>query len=195
MSPLRRQATAPIAGSSLSLGAILGIAIGGSALLLIICVSFVVSRLRRKDQLERARIEALEAPSPERIQLATALRNIYPPETCRLQTSTIRLFPNDDDAIRWVGEDITIDEPLAKANKEIFVRERVFPVIHRLQRLLAVGLLYSNTKRFVATHKASIQFNRHSEPSRSARLSSSFRSQMAQENVFQELEDKGLCLV
>jgi hypothetical protein len=120
MSPLRRQATAPIAGSSLSLGAILGIAIGGSALLLIICVSFVVSRLRRKDQLERARIEALEAPSPERIQLATALRNIYPPETCRLQTSTIRLFPNDDDAIRWVGEDITIDEPLAKANTKRF---------------------------------------------------------------------------
>jgi len=97
----------PVGSSSLSLGAILGISIGGAVVLFLILVLIGVIHVNRKHRREKRRSEANENGNAT-MDLKTAIRSTRPPELNmprRVSFNPFLHFPEDDSREEWIKQD------------------------------------------------------------------------------------------
>ena len=97
----------PVGSSSLSLGAILGISIGGAILLFLILVLIGAIHVNRKHRREKRRSEANENGNAT-MDLKTAIRSTRPPELNmprRVSFNPFLHFPEDDSREEWIKQD------------------------------------------------------------------------------------------
>ncbi|PVH73783.1 hypothetical protein DL98DRAFT_43885 [Cadophora sp. DSE1049] len=107
----------PVGSSTLSLGAILGISVGGALLLFVILVTIGIIHVNKKHRREKQRSEANENGNAT-IDLKTAIRSTRPSEnnmTRRVSFNPFLHFPEDDNREEWAKQDGLQKPPIAKS--------------------------------------------------------------------------------
>ncbi|KAG4439320.1 hypothetical protein IFR05_005195 [Cadophora sp. M221] len=114
----------PVGSITLSLGAILGIAVGGALLLFAVLVIIGIIHVKKKHRREKKQFSEANEDGDLDIDLKTALRSTRPPEISmerRLSFNPFLPLSEDDDREQWVKQDGLQRPPLAKS-KSIFQR-------------------------------------------------------------------------
>ncbi|KAH7383475.1 hypothetical protein BKA64DRAFT_582216, partial [Cadophora sp. MPI-SDFR-AT-0126] len=107
----------PVGSSTLSLGAIVGISIGGAVLLFVILVTIGVIHVNKKHRREKERSEANETGNAT-MDLQTAIRSTRPPETNmarRVSFNPFLHYPEDDNRQEWARQDGLQKPPRVKS--------------------------------------------------------------------------------
>ncbi|KAH6719443.1 hypothetical protein BKA61DRAFT_473779 [Leptodontidium sp. MPI-SDFR-AT-0119] len=108
----------PVGSTTLSLGAILGIAVGGALLLFAILVAIGIIHVKKKHRREKKQFSDADEDGNVDMDLKTALRSTRPPEINmgrRLSFNPFLPLSEDDDREEWVKQDGLQKPPLAKS--------------------------------------------------------------------------------
>lgn len=108
----------PVGSTTLSMGAILGIAVGGALLLFAILVAIGIIYVKKKHRREKKQFSDADEDGNVDMDLKTALRSTRPPEINmgrRLSFNPFLPLSEDDDREEWVKQDGLQKPPLAKS--------------------------------------------------------------------------------